>query len=373
MTGADPSRPDPQPDRPADAAPPAPDRWPGRGMPLLPAGLRFALYFVIAFNLVHIGTLIAVDLLDPNFDLAALAEEARTAIEQGDDDAVDTLEQRMDPALALIGRILMLPALAFVTWLFLHVIDARRPASRIGLTLPDLRTGAWQTSIGLAALGLVAVLGPWLAIVAAVGDFVPAAYAADAIQIDAAAPDAAQPISLLQLPLVLLGLALSALIEEWMFRGYLYSTLRERFRWIHAAGMISVLYAFLHLGAPWATPAALTTIFLIQLLLAAVREATGSVLPGALLHGAWNAAIGTLLSLPVSGTVLFPLGTPLQAQGPDGLTGGSFGPEGSWLIAALLLPWLLLLTQRLGDRGPTAKPPAPDPRGDGVRPPHADG
>ena len=55
-------------------------------------------------------------------------------------------------------------------------------------------------------------------------------------------------------------------------------------------------------------------------------------------HLGWNWSHGFLLDLPVSGLDLSDApGVVSRASGPDILSGGAFGPEGSLLAAAVLL------------------------------------
>src|SRR5664279_2706797 len=68
------------------------------------------------------------------------------------------------------------------------------------------------------------------------------------------------------------------------------------------------------------------------------------------IHFAWNAVLGLLLGLPVSGLRLFNVAVHGTAIGPKWLTGGSYGIEASApgalaIVAGLILIWKLPLSQ----------------------------
>jgi membrane protease YdiL (CAAX protease family) len=72
--------------------------------------------------------------------------------------------------------------------------------------------------------------------------------------------------------------------EELAFRGYLYSTLSNRFEFWVGAIVSSLAWAALHL-----TPGVLIAFTGVGAVLCWLRRRTGSILPGVGLHGAWNA------------------------------------------------------------------------------------
>lgn len=159
----------------------------------------------------------------------------------------------------------------------------------------------------------------------------------------------------LQLAGMAFAFLMVAVIEEWIFRGYLYSTLRERFAWIHAAGLTALLYGLLLFGSEDITTPALCNILLIAVILAALREASGSVWVGAFFQGSWNFFLGCVLSLPVSGEFL-PRLFEVRVEGSEPWTGGEYGPEGSWLLTMTLLALLVSLVAWIGERPPLVPP-----------------
>ena len=208
------------------------------------------------------------------------------------------------------------------------------------------------------------VLGLWLALVLAL----PASLAA--VQYAGISPDLSRgpawwPLPpYLLLPVLLAAFILQGGLEELIIRGYIYHTLRDRWRpWISALGS-STLFALLHLGNPDVSASALLNIVLAGMVLAALVERTGSLWSATLAHGAWNFAVACLLSVPVSGVRIFHL-LNVTITGEPGLTGDGFGPEGSWLLTAIgvvLTAFLWRgLWRRPSDRGAAAaRPSAPE-------------
>ncbi len=225
---------------------------------------------------------------------------------------------------------LTLPPQIAVTWLFVRFLDRRTLAS-IGLRRPAGGPGAAWRQLVTAPLGAVAVLGFWLALVLALPASLAAVhYGGVGMQ---SPPWWPLPPFLLLLAL-LIGFVLQGGLEELIIRGYIYHTLRERWRpWVSALGS-SVLFALLHLNNPDVSASALLNIVLAGMVLAALVERTGSLWSATLAHGAWNFAVACLLSVPVSGVRIFHL-LNVTITGNPGTTGDGFGPEGSWLLTAI--------------------------------------
>lgn len=242
------------------------------------------------------------------------------------------------------------PVVVALTIVLLRRLDGKAAAA-IGARWPrgGLPVAARQAAASAGAV--TALLGLWLALVAVFGEVVAGGVAA-------AFADGVGPLRGPgggALALVLEGLAffVQGGVEEWVFRGYVFHALRERWSWASAAGGSSVLFAVVHSLNPSVEPAGLVNTFLLGLVLAAVVELTGSLVAPTVLHGAWNYLMAGILSLPVSGTELFHL-LDFELGGPDYLTGGAYGPEGSWVLTGLLLPILLVLVARVDRRRPPA-------------------
>ncbi len=153
---------------------------------------------------------------------------------------------------------------------------------------------------------------------------------------------------------VVLGvLGTGALAEELMFRGYPFQRLLEAVGPAGAIVVFSVLFGVVHLSNPGASVWGLTNTVAIGALLALAYLRTRALwLPWGI-HFAWNATLGLLLGLPVSGLRLFNVDVHATALGPKWLTGGAYGVEASASGAlavgiGLLIVWKAPLN-RLGN------------------------
>jgi len=309
--------PPPEPLEPPPVAEVPPPRPPAHGILgfLIPA-LRAALYLIVYIVIQYVEIVL----------MTALARLAADDLFRRGGLGVSN-----EIFLAFTG--LTLPLQIVVTWLFVRFLDRRALAS-IGLRRPEGGAGAALRQLVTAPLGAVAVLGAWLALVLAL----PAALAA--VHYGGFSPDFSQGPAWWQLPPslllsgLLIGFILQGGLEELIIRGYVYHTLRERWRpWISALGS-SVLFAALHLNNPDVSASALLNIVLAGMVLAALVERTGSLWSATLAHGAWNFAVACLLSVPVSGVQIFHL-LNVTISGKPALTGDGFGPEGSWLLTLI--------------------------------------
>ncbi|MDH5759980.1 MAG: CPBP family intramembrane metalloprotease [Gemmatimonadota bacterium] len=153
-------------------------------------------------------------------------------------------------------------------------------------------------------------------------------------------------------------LALPALAEEALLRGYPLLTLSEEWGGGPAVVVTAVVFGLLHLGNPEVTALAIGNIVAAGLLLGAVYVRTGSLWWAFGVHLGWNWAHAFLVDLPVSGFDL--VDTPLIEAAPRGaqwIGGGAFGPEGSVaatvaLLCAAAVVWRVRIDEPMGDAGP---------------------
>lgn len=160
------------------------------------------------------------------------------------------------------------------------------------------------------------------------------------------------PRALGRAAVVLIVLIFGALAEEMMFRGYPFQRLEEAIGPIGAIAVFSVLFALVHLFDPGASPLGLLNTVLIGLVLAIAYLRTRALWLCWGIHFGWNAALGLLFGLPVSGLRIFDVVVRGTATGPRWLTGGSYGVEASVpgvfaVVIGLLVIWKWPL-QRLG-------------------------
>jgi uncharacterized protein len=157
------------------------------------------------------------------------------------------------------------------------------------------------------------------------------------------------PRSLWLLLLNLVTFAVAALAEEAAFRGFPYRRLIAAIGPVGATIVMSVFFGLLHALNPSATMASvLITMFAGLLLSVAWLRTHGLWLPWGL-HFAWNASMGLVFGLPVSGITTFSTVVQTRAIGPLWLTGGDYGPEGALLTIFILLIAIAVLVRLTRD------------------------
>ena len=138
--------------------------------------------------------------------------------------------------------------------------------------------------------------------------------------------------------------------EEVATRGWLLTRIAARTNLPLAIGISSSLFGILHLGNSGVTFISLLNIVLDGVLAGLLLIYTDSIWLVVAQHGTWNYVQGNLLGFQVSGTgadasiFSFTMGS-----GPDWLTGGAFGAEGS-IITTLVLLLSVVIVYRLGER-----------------------
>lgn len=137
-----------------------------------------------------------------------------------------------------------------------------------------------------------------------------------------------------------------ALFEETSFRGYMLVELSRAVSFWPAALLIAAAFGAIHMANGGESLPGVISAGLFGLVLAITFRLTGSLWMAIGLHFGWNYAQSFVFGTSNSGTQFD--GTLLHAStnGPDWLTGGSVGPEGSVLvlIPLALIPligWLL--------------------------------
>ncbi|GIW11550.1 MAG: hypothetical protein KatS3mg061_2607 [Dehalococcoidia bacterium] len=142
---------------------------------------------------------------------------------------------------------------------------------------------------------------------------------------------------LLPLALAALGYSVQGSAEELLLRGWLLPVVAWRGGLV--AGLIAqaALFALLHGANPGVTPIALLNLVLVSFVLAFWALAEQQIWPVMGWHAAWNWAQSHLFGLPVSGLNFTAALLPTTITGPEWLSGGGFGVEGSILTSVLLL------------------------------------
>lgn len=300
-------------------------------IPRLPWALRLLLYYSFILVLLHFGGAVLLTLFVPIDELTELVD--------------------IDYSVLLAIQGLMAVPIMLATRGFLMRFEGL-PLSAIGVRWPGEPGQAWRWLALAGALAAGGLTIWWLSAGLFLG-----------LEVVGWLPDSVEGASwwpgvggrLLSVVLLVLAFTSIATIEEWIYRGYIYSLLRQRLPWVHAAGVTTLLYVLLLAGGASIPAAGLFNILLLELILAGLREATGSVWTGVVFHASWNVLLGAVMSMPVSGQSM-PRLWEVTVQGNVQLSGGEFGPEGSWLLTVPLLLILAFLGSRLTEGGGETEP-----------------
>lgn len=139
----------------------------------------------------------------------------------------------------------------------------------------------------------------------------------------------------------LILMALIALTEEMVFRGYILNNLMESMNKWAALAVSALIFMAAHAGNPGMTAVAAVNLLLAGLLLGINFIYTRNIWFAICFHFSWNFFQGPVLGYEVSGLPLQGLLQP-SLQGPQWLTGGPFGLEGSFIATVLFTATLLL-------------------------------
>ena len=122
---------------------------------------------------------------------------------------------------------------------------------------------------------------------------------------------------------------LVAFVEEVVVRGYVLSNLMESMnRWL-ALYVSAFLFMLMHLGNEDITLMAGLNIFIAGILLGVNYIYTKNLWFAIFFHFAWNFFQGSIIGYHVSGMTIDTGFLEITSRGPDEITGGGFGFEGS--------------------------------------------
>jgi uncharacterized protein len=128
--------------------------------------------------------------------------------------------------------------------------------------------------------------------------------------------------------------------EEYSLRGYFLYTLADGIGFWPAAIIQAILFARVHMGNSGETRIGIIAAGIFALFAAATVWRTGNLWLAVGAHAGWDWGQSFFFGVNDSGLkVTGHLLNPVLAQGPDWLTGGSVGPEGSVLT---LILWMLM-------------------------------
>ena len=142
-----------------------------------------------------------------------------------------------------------------------------------------------------------------------------------------------------------LVLVVAAAVEELMFRGFPLQVLCEGIGKWPGVLVMSSLFGLVHMNNPNSTLlGTVNTVVAGVLLSLAYLKARSLWLPYAI-HLGWNAGIGFILGLPLSGLDLASLWT-TGVAGRDLILGGDYGPEGGLLTTFIFCTAALFVNRR---------------------------
>jgi membrane protease YdiL (CAAX protease family) len=157
-------------------------------------------------------------------------------------------------------------------------------------------------------------------------------------------------------PIFLIGLIISSMGEEVLFRGTILQALQQKFGTYAAIVITSVLFASVHLGNPHVEPLAIVATFLVGLLLGMMTVLTSSLWMPMGFHVVWNLLSSALFG-EVSGLApvirLIDIDTTSIAL-PSWIFGGSYGIE-SGAITILLIGLSFWITPKYCKLDPFAR------------------
>jgi membrane protease YdiL (CAAX protease family) len=216
-------------------------------------------------------------------------------------------------------------------WFFRARID-RQPIVQLGLGRPVL-----------SGLGRGAALGALLSL--AVGGTIAALIA----ELVPAGPSAPHPPPIPESLAMFAGMALAI---ELAMRGYLFTHLLPSgiVRAVLGSAIVFACFQGVAPGPDWWV--AFLNMVLLGILLGVLRLSAGTIWPSTGFQVVWNAMLGPVLGLPVSGLPFH--GVTGSRTIPDGrwsaVGGGEFGPEGGLLCTAVLALATLALVRLVAPR-----------------------
>ena len=149
--------------------------------------------------------------------------------------------------------------------------------------------------------------------------------------------------NILQFIPLLLAWSIQGHAEEILARGFLFSSVAAKHSIPVGIVVSSIFFSLIHLGNDGLTLIPILDLTLFGILAALYYLKTGSIWGISGAHAAWNCFQGNVFGFPVSGTDAGTAFISVKQQGPDWLSGGAFGVEGSLISVtaqALVIAWL---------------------------------
>ncbi|MGQ7461361.1 CPBP family intramembrane glutamic endopeptidase [Streptococcus suis] len=144
--------------------------------------------------------------------------------------------------------------------------------------------------------------------------------------------------------ILILAWSVQGTTEELLTRGWMFSSLSAKHNIPIGILVSSLFFAFLHLGNNAISIIPLLDLTLFAILACLVMLKTGNLWVIGGIHAAWNCFQGNVFAFPVSGTQAGQAFISVTTSGPEWLSGGAFGVEGSiisLIVQGLMIAWLV--------------------------------
>ncbi len=166
-------------------------------------------------------------------------------------------------------------------------------------------------------------------------------------------------------------LAVGAVVGEIAFRGYPFQKLMEATGPFTATVLSCCFFGLMRMESPDAGTAGIWVSGIGALLLSLAYLRTRALWLPVGIHFAWATSMGALFGLPVAGRMESAVVVQTAAYGQHWLTGGDYGPEGSWLAFFVLAAGVFVLVRVTRDIAWKMNQPDLQPAGIPVDIPHS--
>lgn len=148
---------------------------------------------------------------------------------------------------------------------------------------------------------------------------------------------------LLQFLIVILAWSIQGTTEELLARGWMFSSLSAKHSIPVGILVSSLFFMALHLGNDGLSLIPLLDLTLFGILTCLIMLKTGNLWVVSGIHAAWNCFQGNVFAFKVSGSDAGFAFIEVSTKGPDWLSGGPFGVEGSvvsLVVQSAMIAWL---------------------------------
>ena len=143
--------------------------------------------------------------------------------------------------------------------------------------------------------------------------------------------------------LYFIGFIFVGMFEEFSFRGYMQSTLQSGIGFWPAAIILSIVFGAIHLGNSGEAKIGAFMAGCFGLVAAFALRRTGNIWYPIGMHASWDWGETYFYGTPDSGILAQGHFLNSSFRGPEWLTGGSVGPEGSWLVFLVMILWAIAI------------------------------